>query len=487
MPGKRITASQVRIFMDERKLGKTQKIAAAKAGFSERSARNLKRRGQKLRNWRTRPDPFAAVWESKLVPMLEKEPKLQARTLLDVLQEQFEGEYPDSLLRSLQRRVRQWRAFHGPEKEIIFRQKHPPGWQGISDFTVANELGITVRNEPLEHRLYHFRLPFSGWEYAQVILGGESWEAFAEGLQNALWEIGGVPQTHRTDSLSSAYKNLQQENDFTENYHSFCQHYGMEATRNNRGKSHENGAIESPNRHLKRGLEQALLVRGSRDFADISDYRAFVRDILQRHNRRIGKGFEEERQALRSLPEYRTNAYAIERARVTTSSTIVVRSVVYSVPSRLIGMTLKVHLYDDRLECYVGGDRAASLPRLRRNRNRVHYIDFRHVIPSLMQKPQAFRRYVYRDDLFPTLAFRLAWEKLDHELEDRHACREYVRILKEAVTREKEVNFYLESCLENDACPRAKDLQQPQVAPLPVLSDLTWDLSAYDVLLGGVR
>ena len=104
-----------------------------------------------------------------------------------------------------------------------------------------------------------------------------------------------------------------------------------------------------------------------------------------------------------------------------------------------------------------------------------------------MQKPQAFRRYIYRDDLFPTPVFRLAWEKLDRELEDRHACREYVRILKEAVTREKEVNLYLESCLENDDCPRAKDLQQPQATPLPVLSDLTWDLSAYDVLLGGVR
>jgi hypothetical protein len=184
MSGRKITNHQIRLYMKSKQEGKTQAIAAARAGFSERSARRIENRQfqliKKQRNWKTRNDPFESVWQTELVPLLEAEPKLEARTLLQELQNRHVGEYPDRLLRTLQRRVKQWKATSGPEKEIIFRQKHPPGWQGISDFTDAGKLNITIRGEPFPHLLYHYRLSFSGWEYAQVVLGGESYTALAE-------------------------------------------------------------------------------------------------------------------------------------------------------------------------------------------------------------------------------------------------------------------------------------------------------------------
>ena len=285
MSGKWITNNQIRLFMHSKKSGKSQAVAAAQAGFSERSAYNVANRSfqtaDRKRSWKTKSDPFEAVWQSELVPLLEASPKLEARTLLEEIQKRYPDQYPEKQLRTLQRRVRQWKAIEGPEKEVIFRQKNPPGWQSISDFTNANELGVTIRGELFHHLLYHFRLSFSGYEFAQIVQGGESYPALSEGLQNAFWNIGGVTETHRTDSLSAAYKNCSDKTkeEFTESYHQFCEHYGIEPTRNNKGVSHENGAIESPNGHLKNRLDQALMLRRSRDFESLNEYKAFLRDL----------------------------------------------------------------------------------------------------------------------------------------------------------------------------------------------------------------
>ena len=495
MPGRRrITEHQVRIYMGARQERKTQAASSAQAGFSERTARRLARNGHRpakaLRDWRTRSDPFDAVWETELLPLLEAEPKLKARTLLGRLQAKYEGSYPNKLLRTLQRRLQRWKAISGPAKEVIFRQNHPAGWQGISDFTDAAELCVTLRGEAFPHILYHYRLPFSGWEYGQVMLGGESFAALSEGLQNAFWYSGGVPETHRTDSLSAAYKNCpnKAKEDFTKDYRELCQHYGMEPTRNNKGVSHENGSIESSHRHLKSRLDQALMLRGSRDFDSIGDYRAFVRELLVEHNKRVAKEFAEEGAALRPLPERRTVDYAEDRVRVTTSSTISIRDVTYSVPSRLIGMLMKVHVYDDRLECYVGGDFAVKLSRLRRTKKRRHFVDYRHVVGSLVRKPQAFRRYIYREDLFPTFAFRQTWEKLDGTLDNREACREFVKILSEAARPggEKIVNDYLEGCLGRSEIPSSAAVRALFVGPnvqLPLLRGAHVELADYNALL----
>lgn len=493
MPGRKINLTQVRLYMNLKKEGYTQQTAAAKSGFCERAARNIEKRGYSVApsptRGSTRIDPFADVWEQELVPMLEKEPRLQAKTLLEVLQQKYADRFPDKLLRTLQRRVKKWRALCGPSKEVIFRQNHPPGWQGLSDFTDASKLGITIQGQPFDHLLYHYRLAFSGWAYAEVILGGESFPALLEGLQNALWHCGGVPKTHRTDSLSAAFKNLRKQDDLTEGYREFCAHYVMEPTRNNKGVSHENGTIEAAHRHLKTRIEQALMIRGTVDFDSIDAYRQFVRELVTSHNRRIHKDYLEELAHLQDLPIRKTTDYAEERASVTNSSTILVKGVLYSVPSRLIGETLKVHLYDDRLECFVGGDRVIVLQRKRRNKSYERQIDYRHLIAALVRKPSALKNYIYKEAFFPTLAFKQAWEQLNQQHDSNKACREYVMILKEAAKGRNEeiINAFLEKRLTTSKLITSREVQElfsSEMERLPQGDLLCESLESYAILGG---
>lgn len=494
MPGRKINLIQVKLYMNLRKEGYTQQVAAAKSGFSESTARRIEKRGYSValspKRGSTRIDPFADVWEQELVPMLEKEPRLQANTLLEVLQQKYADRFPDKLLRTLQRRVKKWRALCGPSKEVIFRQNHPPGWQGLSDFTDAGKLGVTIQKQPFDHLLYHYRLAFSGWAYAEVILGGESFPALLEGLQNALWHCGGVPKTHRTDSLSAAFKNLRKQEDLTEGYKEFCAHYGMEPTRNNKGVSHENGTIEASHRHLKSRIEQALMIRGSSDFDSIDSYRQFVRELVASHNRRIKKEHLEELAHLQDLPSRKTTDYAEERAPVTNSSTVLVKGVVYSVPSRLVGETLKVHLYDNRLECFVGGDRVIVLDRKRRNKSYERQIDYRHLIFSLVRKPGALKNYIYKEAFFPTLAFKQTWEHLNQQHDSNKACKEYVMILKEAARGQNEeiINAFLEKRLGESKTITAKEIQElfsSKMDTLPQGELPCESLECYAVLGGG--
>jgi hypothetical protein len=264
-----VTEKQVGVYMSQREQGRIQTTAAAKAGIGERTGRRIEKgqsgRPPHRRGWHTRKDPFALVWESELVPLLKSSPKLQALTLLEELQRRYPGKYPNSRLRTLQRRVKAWRAHSGPDKEVMFRQVKVPGQLGLSDFTILKDVAITLAGEPFNHRLYHFRLAYSGWSFMSVVLGGESFSALAEGLANALAHLGGAPPfatsgEHRTDSLSAAFKNLSDDEreDLTARYAALCAHYGMAASRNNLGEGHENGAIESPHGHLKRRIEQSL-------------------------------------------------------------------------------------------------------------------------------------------------------------------------------------------------------------------------------------
>jgi transposase InsO family protein len=248
----------------------------------------------------------------------------------------------DRLRRTLERRVHAWRGLHGPERKVIFRQAHPPGQQGLSDFTDMAELGVSIAGEALAHRLYHFTLAHSGWEYAEPVLGGESFTALAAGLQNALWSLGGAPAEHRTDSLSAAFRNLEADarQDLTHRYEALCRHYGMTASRNNPGLAHENGSIESPHGHLKRAIEQALVLRGTRDFASLDAYRAWLAELVGRRNARRHKALELERPRLRALPPRRTTDYDEATVTVTASGGFVLRKVFYTVPSRLIGHRL---------------------------------------------------------------------------------------------------------------------------------------------------
>jgi hypothetical protein len=436
MPGHHIPDQQAHLFMVQRR-HHTQAVAAAKAGISERSARRIEKdprlpsQKKRERHWRTRPDPLEQVW-SRVEELLKIEGIL-AVTIFETVQDEFgEEAVPDSVRRTLERRIARWRALNGGEKEIFFPQRHEIGRQGLSDFTVCDELRVTIADERFDHRLFHFCLARSGWEHAAVVLGGESFSALSEHLQDALWKLGGVPAEHRSDSLSAAYKNLDADaqRDFTRSYEDLCRHYGMCATRNNRGEAHENGSIESPNGHLKRRLDQALRRRGSRDFASIEDYRRFVEEEVAKQNRRRNALVDEERRMLKPLPPRRTTDFTLVSVDVTRNGTVSLDRVTYSVPSRLVGRRLHANLYDDRIELFLGPDKVMTTTRVRvKHPDRRHSVDFRHVIGNLRRKPQALRYLVYRDALFPTHAYLRAWQALDAALDARQACRDMVALL----------------------------------------------------------
>src|SRR5271154_5424112 len=360
----------MRLFMNSRRKHPPA-IAGAKAGFSPATAYRFEKdprlpSQKKSRRGRRRADPLAEVGDSEVVPLLKDAPGLRPIAIFEELCRR-RPDLSAGTRRTLERRIRGWRAVNGEDREVIFRQEHPPGRMGLSDFTEVADLGVTIAGQNLDCRLYHFRLPFSGFEHAHVVLGGESFVALAEGLQNALWALGGVPEQHRTDSLSAAFRNLSAEakEDLTTRYEAFCAYYGMTPTRNNPGVSHENGSIESSHGDLKSKLEDALLLRASRDFEHLDGYRRFVDEIVGRRNANNRKRIELERPMLIPLPRRRTADYEEKIVTVTSSGGFILRRVFYTAPSRLIGHRLRVHLYDNRIECFLG---ATPMMTLRRGR-----------------------------------------------------------------------------------------------------------------------
>jgi hypothetical protein len=352
-------------------------------------------------------------------------------------------------------------------------------------------LGITILGELLAHRLYHFRLAFSGFEHAHAVLGGESYVALAEGLQNALWALGGVPEQHRSDSLSAAFRNLDRdaEVDQTRRYEALCAHYGMTPTRNNPGVAHENGSIESPHGHLKKVIEDELLLRGSRDFADLDAYRRFIDEVIGRRNARNRKRIEIERTTLKPLPERRTSDYEEERVVVTSSGGFILRKVFYTVPSRLIGHRLTARLYDDRLVCFLGSTEVATLRRGRSpdHSKRAQVVDYRHVIHALRKKPMALLNLVYRDQLFPRAAYARAFEELLAGEGEKRACRTMVGLLALAHDRacEAELADAIAADLDAGRLPdldRLRERFQPDATSIPNVTVELASLDAYDEL-----
>jgi hypothetical protein len=432
LPGRHVTDHQMRLYMKFRQTD-APSVAAAKASISTATAyrfehdHRLPSDHQQIRG-RRRPDPLADFFETEIVPMLKSAPELRAVAIFEEMQRR----HPDlsaGVRRTLERRIRSWRALHGADQEVIFRQVHEPGRMGLSDFTDMADLGVTIAGERLDHRLYHFRLVYSGFEHAHVILGGESYVALAEGLQNALWAklakrfrrrkpvewpdegLGGAPHEHRSDSLSAAFRNLDTDarEDLTRRYDALCAHYGMQPTRNNRGVAHENGSVESSHGHLKKAVGDALLMRGVNDFDGLASYRRFIDEIVSRKNPSSGhsirlrlteplaslarsiKRIEAERPVLQPLPRQRTCDHEETIVTVTSSGGFMLKKVFYTVPSRLIGHRLRVRLYDDRLDLFIGGTPLMTLVRGRADAagKHAHVVDYRHVIHALRRKPMA--------------------------------------------------------------------------------------------------
>lgn len=497
MPGKLIETYQVRVYMNARELGLSQAEAAYVAEFSERSGQRIEsgdyqpNRGR-VREWRTCADPLAEVWESELEPMLRAKPKLKPMTLFEYLQTKYPGKYPQ-VLRTLQRRVATWKALHGPAPEVMFELRHEPGMMGFSDFTELKEVEITINSQPFEHLIYHYRLGYSGWQYAQIIQGGESFIALAEGLQNALFACGGAPKQHRTDSLSAAYRNLGgvRNKPLTRLYDDLCHHYRMQPTRNNTSIAHENGSIESPHGHLKHRIEQALLLRGSYDFSSIGEYQALINQVADRLNAQHVEKIEAEKAYLQPLPQGRVADYEILTARVSCHSTIDVRCVLYTVPARLIGRQLELHLYHDRMVGYLHRQRVVELPRIRvsgKGRRRARCINYRHVAEGLRRKPRAFLYCTWQQDLLPNEQWQHLWQQMKTQFELDQAGVLMVESLYIAATDDKEsqVAEYLHHHLQTNTLTLS-GLQQHfgwlNPIPLPTLHPPQADLSSYDQLL----
>ena len=432
------------------KTEKNQEVAAAKAGMAAKTARDYLRdprlpsERKEDRNWRTRSDPFTEVW-GEVREQISANPGLEAKTLFEALQRKYPGRFADGQIRTLQRRLKRWRATDGPEREVFFTQQHVGGRLGQSDFTHMNDLDITIGGQRFPHMLFHFVLTFSNWE-AVSLCYSESFESLSDGLQNALWELGGAPLEHRTDRMSLAVKNGSDQREFTTRYEALMRHYKMTGQKIGAGKPNENGDVEQRHYRLKRAVGQALMLRDSRDFGSIAAYKEFLRLLLTQLNAGRRERLRIEMQYLRPLPAGRLESLKRERVKVDSGSLIYVDRNAYSVHSRLIGERVEARIGAENIEVWYGGKKVEDLPRLR-GRGK-HRVDYRHIIDWLVRKPGAFENYRYREELFPTSRFRMAWDGL-RDTSPSRANKRYLEILELAAKEgEARVDDILRGLLE---------------------------------------
>ena len=387
------------------KTEKNQEIAASKAGMDPTTARRylgLERLPSELRKdrqWRTREDPFGEVWDNVQL-QIQESPGLEAKTLFEWLQREYPGRFSDGQIRTLKRRIKLWRVTEGPSQEVYFGQKHVPGRLCASDFTHMTELEITLAGQTLEHiigvkirpqqavlgvsksapietflhehvliltpmlehMVYHFVLTYSNWETGTICYS-ESLESLSEGWQNAVWELGAVAAEHRTDSLSSAVNNMSNLEEFNRRYEGVMRYYGVKPRHTNPASPNENGDCEQSHHRFKRAVEQAVLLRGSRDFGSLGEYAQFLRDLFAQRNAGRRARLAEEMAVMRELPARRMESAKREQVRVDSGSLIHVERNSYSVNSRLIGARVEARLYLDHVEVWYGqrkGGRSAA-------------------------------------------------------------------------------------------------------------------------------
>lgn len=485
--------------MRERQKGRTQTQAAVRANLGSRETvaryERLGRLPSELkqpRTYRTRPDPFAADWPA-IAALLERAPELEAKTIFEWLGEQHPGKYAAGQLRTLQRRLVLWRVEHG-NPTLILEQIHHPGEVLQTDGVWLSHLGVTLAGAPFPHLVIHSVLPYSNWEWGRVAQS-ESLLALRLGLQSALLQLGHIPRIHQTDNTTAATHRLgvadrgQQRDDrgYNAEYLGVLNHFGIEPRTIHLGNPNENGDVESANGTLQRALEQHLLLRGSRDFAGLPEYEAFLHRIFTQRNAARQARLAEEVAVMRplrvgALPEYRE----IE-VRVSAAGLVRVLAHGYSVPSGLKGKLVTARVGEWQIEVWYGGRCWETLPRL--TQRDAHHIQYRHVIDTLLRKPGGFREYRYRDDLFPTATFRQAWEALGGRLSPRRADLAYLRLLKLAAqTLETDVEQVLQELLaHNDVWDdrTVADRLRPTRPVVPAQTCGTVDLSAYDQLLQG--
>lgn len=488
-----ITDNQVKKLRKCLQQGMSLDLAAAKSGMDEKTARKYRDgnklpgelKAEQIRNWRTRTDPFVSVWP-ELTSYLQTNPGLEAKTLFQYIQRNDPGLYSDGQLRSLQRKVKHWRATEGPAKEVYFPQIHKPGILSQSDFTSLNSLCITIAGCPFNHLIYHFVLTYSNWETGTICFS-ESYESLSEGLQNALWGVGGVPLFHQTDRLSAAVNKPDNPEEFTRMYAGLMSHYSLSGRKINPSKANENGDIEQRHYRFKKALNQSLLLRGSRDFESRETYRRYLDKLFAELNSGRMTRFREEQRVLRPLPIRRLDACTRFTVKVGPSSTIRVKHKVYSVHSRLVGETVTIRLYSEKLEVWYGQRHLEDIPRLRGSDK--YHIQYRHIIDWLIRKPGAFVNYRYRNDLFPTSRFRVAYDTLCEQHTLSAAGKKYLKILQFAA-RENEavVDDALRLLISQEKPITVIDVERQlqscrQITPVTQITIPTVTLYGYDQLL----
>jgi transposase InsO family protein len=435
------------------------------------------------RTWRTREDPFEEVWPG-IAAKLKEQPGLEAKTLFQELQAEQPGLFQEGQVRTLQRRLKRWRAQEGPDRELFLPQLHRPGEAMQTDFTWMNTLGITIGGEPFAHMVCHCVLPYSNWSWA-TLCRSESMAAIKKGVQAALVRLGRVPEYHQTDNSTAATHRLDSKRDFNEDYLKFMGHYQMKARTIAVGCKEQNGDVESLNGALKRFVDQQLMLRGNRDFASQEGYVAWLQGILDKRNRTRGARFDEDLAAMRVLAVEPVPEFTEVTVSVGIGGTIRLNRNTYSVPSRLRDEKVRVRMFDDRIDVYHGDRLQLTMERLCGTQG--HLINYRHVVHSLLRKPGGFRRYRYREDLFPTQVFRAAFEALEAKLPEREADIEYLRILHlAATTMEADVEVALGQLMRDMQMPLAESVRAivvPRQTSPPELEAMPIDLTCYDSLL----
>jgi hypothetical protein len=481
-------------------------LAAMRAGVDRKTARKYVAGGKlpselvEPRNWRTHEDAFLEHWP-ELEAMLSDAPALEAKTLFEVLMERCPGRYEEGQLRTLQRRVKAWRAERGPDKEVVLAQLHRPGEAAQTDFTWATELAVTIAGEAFIHMLCVFVLPYSNWRWASVCLS-ESIASIRHGVQRALFQLGRVPEWHQTDNSTAATHRIPDgksvvdegsttKRPFNEDYLAIMRHFGMKARTTEVAAKEQNGDVEAANGALKRALEQALLVRGSRDFDSRGAWQSFVDERMRKANHGRGRRVAEDMEAMRELNVAKLPEFVEEEFRVSDWSTVRVKHCAYSVPSRLIGERVCVRIFEDRIVVRYAGKDELVCDRLR-GRN-LRRIDYRHVIWSLVRKPGGFARYVYREEMFPSVVFRRAYDTIQTPHHGLKGDLEYLRILHLAAsTIEADVEAALALLLAAgkrmtaDAVKALVSAATATAIAVPDLAPPLVDLGAYDALLGEV-
>ncbi len=484
---------QVRKLMEELNAHGQKGVAALRAGMDRKTGLKYVQLGKlpselkQPRTYRTRPDPFEDDW-----PWVEAQiadaPGLEAKILFEALQAHRPGKYQDGQLRTLQRKLKQWRAEHGPDRRVFFAQEHRAGEAMQVDFTYAAELGISIAGAGFAHLICHVVFPYSNWQQVTVCLS-ESFLALKRGIQDAVFRIGRTPLFTQTDNSTAATHDLRTgKRGFNIEYDAFIKHLGMTPRTIGLGHKEQNGDVEASNGALKRRIVQELMLRGNADFETVEAYEEWLRNMVARRNRGRHKRFNEELVSMRKVDVRRLAEFVEIDVRVTSWSTIRVKHCAYSVPSRLIGERVRVRIYERNLAVYYGGHFQFELERLKgRSQHRINY---RHVIWSLVQKPGAFARYRYREELFPTLVFRQAYDANTAVRPNVEGDMEYLRLLHlAAATTEVEVEEAIRKVLEQGACPtadRVKETIGKAAIEIPELMPFEPELSDFDELLSEV-